>query len=503
MPTKDREEIVVRLPTWHEDDLRLLCGIANAGGGRLVITLPGRDHSRKMRRYRKTFELIPRLAQESLGLDCTTEPIMDGAQLCLEISIPASAHPLKYLGKYYLYTNGKNTVIAEKLLERLFSDEASSWETRIQPFARREDLDTYTLERMVAILNDPASSANTDGVARERTTEEVLEIYGIKDRYAEALTNIGLLLLHRTPHIYLPGAFIKIGSFDETGKEIDPAKSITGPLTMQFRNALEALYGHYLPQALIAQNNATSSATLKLPPKEAVAEALLNALLHKDYESALPVRISVHPYQLHISNVGRPPCAWTEEDLHGRHSSRPNNPALADALNLKGLFNGWGNGINAMIRACQRAGVPQPKITLRPDETEVTFAIGIDADASAGQARPRPTNQRSERANPNTATHRSLRSAAHQSEQAAPRKKTFKDHSIAAARRLDMTSTDEYILKVIETNGRVTALRIAEVLGVSESTVRRSFRRLRELGFIERIGSNKAGYWCVVDKKLD
>ena len=62
-----------------------------------------------------------------------------------------------------------------------------------------------------------------------------------------------------------------------------------------------------------------------------------------------------------------------------------------------------------------------------------------------------------------------------------------------------MTSTDEYILKVLETNGRVTAIRIAEVLGVSESTVRRSFRRLREYGFIERVGSNKAGYWRVVD----
>lgn len=75
----------------------------------------------------------------------------------------------------------------------------------------------------------------------------------------------------------------------------------------------------------------------------------------------------------------------------------------------------------------------------------------------------------------------------------------FKETSIAAANRLDMTSTDEYILKVLETNGRVTAVRIAEVLGISESTVRRSFRRLRVYGLIERIGSNKAGYWRVVD----
>ena len=82
----------------------------------------------------------------------------------------------------------------------------------------------------------------------------------------------------------------------------------------------------------------------------------------------------------------------------------------------------------------------------------------------------------------------------------ANHKPTFNETSIAAANRLDMTLTDEYILKVLETNGRVTALQIAKLLAISESTVRRSFRRLREYGFIERIDSNKAGYWRVLHK---
>lgn len=76
---------------------------------------------------------------------------------------------------------------------------------------------------------------------------------------------------------------------------------------------------------------------------------------------------------------------------------------------------------------------------------------------------------------------------------------TFAEKSIAAANKLDMTSTDEYVLRVLTTNGRATAPRIAEVLGVSESTVRRSFRRLKEYGFIERIGSDKAGYWSIIE----
>lgn len=75
---------------------------------------------------------------------------------------------------------------------------------------------------------------------------------------------------------------------------------------------------------------------------------------------------------------------------------------------------------------------------------------------------------------------------------------TFEERSVAAADELEMTLNDEYVLKVLATNGRVPAPKVASLLNVSESTVRRSLRRLKELGFIKRVGSNKAGYWKVV-----
>lgn len=166
------------------------------------------------------------------------------------------------------------------------------------------------------------------------------------------------------------------------------------------------------------------------------------------------------------------------------------------------VLNGWGNGMTNMIRACQETGVPRLRFTLRPDETEVTFAIGIDEASTARQV---PKDIPSTPTDIQTDLHRSQESAPRDdadtvsAKRSSPQKTTFKDHSIAAANRPDLTSTDEYVLKVIETNGRVTAPRIAEVLGVSESTVRRSFRKLREFELIERIGSNKAGYWRLID----
>lgn len=46
-------------------------------------------------------------------------------------------------------------------------------------------------------------------------------------------------------------------------------------------------------------------------PKEAVREALHNAVAHKDYTGATPIQISVYPNKIMIWNFGQIPENWT------------------------------------------------------------------------------------------------------------------------------------------------------------------------------------------------
>lgn len=262
-PSISTSEIVTYRPEWHDEDIALVCGIANAGGGRIVISPNISDRVKKMKRFKKTFERIPQLAWRELGLTCSTEPVMNGMNLCLEIQVPAAPHPIRYGNNYYLYNEGINSIVPEELFDRL-----------------------------------------------------------------------------RTPSIETPQAVIEV---------IQPSRDAQVPNNTQ----------------------ATLQASASIADRQA------------------------------------------------------NEQEIAPSF---------------------------------PSATSAT---------SAPSANHKPT---------------------------------FNETSIAAANRLDMTLTDEYILKVLETNGRVTALQIAKLLAISESTVRRSFRRLREYGFIERIGSNKAGYWRVLHK---
>lgn len=55
------------------------------------------------------------------------------------------------------------------------------------------------------------------------------------------------------------------------------------------------------------------------------------------------------------------------------------------------------------------------------------------------------------------------------------------------------------ILVMLRDNPRATASVMASALQVSESTVKRHLKKLREQGRLTRVGSDKAGYWVVIE----
>ncbi|MCI8424085.1 MAG: winged helix-turn-helix transcriptional regulator, partial [Adlercreutzia sp.] len=127
---------------------------------------------------------------------------------------------------------------------------------------------------------------------------------------------------------------------------------------------------------------------------------------------------------------------------------------------------------------CMEAGTPEPLFELRDDETMICFPMDSDSLLAASVARP------------------DLPSNAPQVRTELPEVQ-LTARARAQAHDTSLTLNDEKVLAMIDIDGRLTAPRIAKNLNISESTVRRSFRRLRELGLIDRIGSDKSGFWQV------
>ena len=61
-----------------------------------------------------------------------------------------------------------------------------------------------------------------------------------------------------------------------------------------------------------------------------------------------------------------------------------------------------------------------------------------------------------------------------------------------------MSKTENEVFKLINDNNYLSGSEMAKILGKSEKTIYRAIKRLKELGLIERIGSDTSGYWHII-----
>ena len=95
-------------------------------------------------------------------------------------------------------------------------------------------------------------------------------------------------------------------------------------------------------------------------PRAAVAEAIVNAVAHRDYASNASVQVMLFADRLEVWNPGQLPPPLTPEALRSPHASIPHNPLIAEPLFLTRYVEKAGTGILDMISLCKAAGVPTP-----------------------------------------------------------------------------------------------------------------------------------------------
>ncbi len=96
-------------------------------------------------------------------------------------------------------------------------------------------------------------------------------------------------------------------------------------------------------------------------PREAVAEAIVNAVAHRDYASNASVQVMLFADRLEVWNPGELPPGLTLEQLRRPHASIPRNPLLADPMFLARYVEKAGSGILDMIALCRQAGLSDPE----------------------------------------------------------------------------------------------------------------------------------------------
>lgn len=110
-------------------------------------------------------------------------------------------------------------------------------------------------------------------------------------------------------------------------------------------------------------------------PIEALREAVINALIHRDYfQTGAEIQIRVYDDRVIITNPGSLPDGITVEELkREHHRSLPRNALLAQVFYYADLLEKWGTGTSRMISLCRKHGIPEPDFSAHSDGFSVTF----------------------------------------------------------------------------------------------------------------------------------
>jgi predicted HTH transcriptional regulator len=203
-------------------------------------------------------------------------------------------------------------------------------------------------------------------------------------------------------------------------------------------------------QVGIRASGPTAPATYELPP-DAIAEAIVNAIAHRDYHSNASVEVRLFADRLEIWNPGRLPGTLSFDDLRNDHPSVPNNPLIAESLYLTRYIEKAGSGTQKIIELCRDAGLPEPKFEQRSGSFIITLW-----------------------------------------------REWLTDEILAGLR---LNDRQLLAVKYVKSHGRITNADYQQVTGSIRKTAVRDLNALIEKGIIERKGVMKSAHYVLKERK--
>ena len=430
--------------SWRDEYLKWICGFANAQGGKLYIGVDDNGNGIGVKNLKKLLEDIPNMIRNHLGIKAdVNKHIIDGKD-CIEICVTPSSFPVNYHGDYYFRSGSTNQQLVGPVLSEFISKKTGlKWEDVTVDGITVDDLDpmSFKIFRREA-LNSKRMTREDLNVSNE---ELLRNLHLIKDG---KLTRAAVLLFYDDPGIVQEGSYLKIGKF---GEDLEYQDIIEGSIINIADKAIDVLFLKYL-KAKITYEHDRRVETYPYS-RDALREAIFNALAHNCYMFGVPIQVRVEEDAIIISNSCILPDGWTVETLMQSHESIPYNPKIAGVFYRAGYIETWGRGVKKIIDACAELGSDTPVYSILGHGLRIRFpALQLAEVKRQGEALNEALND----------------------------------------------ALNKTILEALMMDPGLKQKALAEVVGVSRSTIQRVMLDLQNKGILIRKGGKKKGYWEIV-----
>jgi len=423
-----------------------ICAFANANGGKILV---GVSNDKKIKGVSDVNTAKSKIQDYARNMDPSFSVAMYMLDNVLVVDVPeGNKKPYSVNGRFYLRKGANSQQLNRDEIRGLFREEGFIRfdETINRKFDFDQDFDR---EKFKTFLDKAHISKVLD---QRKILENLLLVEN------DRMKNAGVLLFCHRVTRFFPGATIKCVLFRGRDKyKILSMKEFDADLYSNYQKAIMFLQSNLRTEYII--RGGPREEILELP-EDALREAVLNAIAHRDYYSTASIQVEIYEDRVEILNPGGLIGNLTVKDLYSR--SIPRNPLLFGLMQRMELVEKVGSGLLRINKAMESYKLPAPsieadknffKITfVRPDLQKMTIQERLGLEEIEGWEK--------------------------------------------VGRKLG--ENEEKILKIILRDKFVTISELSNSLGISTTAVEKNLSKLKKKGLLRRVGPAKGGYWEVI-----
>ena len=452
-----------------------ICAFSNdvSGSGKNGYLILGAHNNGELSGLKVNDRLLLQISNIRTDGNILPQPVMtvekftfdEGDLLVVEVQ-PSEVPPVRYRGRVWVRV-GPRKSFATEAEEKILTERRLS---NIRTFDAMPCIGTTIADLDISIVKKeflPQAVAEEVLAEDKRPIEEQLASLGFYDLRYNCPTYGAIILFGQNPERYLPGSYVQYVRFkgkDRAGDIINEYK-FSGNLCRELTK-IDAFIAAGISQKRPIPVSVLREETVSKYPHWATRELLMNAIMHRDYESNAPVQFYEYDDRIEIQNPG---------GLYGKVSADnfPNisdyrNPYIAEAIKILGYVNRFSRGIYRVQKELVENGNGEASFdfslitAFRAVEkiSEKYFEAGFGAETTQESSNTTPiTTQENEETTQET--------------------------------------TQEKILREIENNPNITRNELSVRLGITPDGVKYHLNKLTKDGIVKHEGATKSGKWII------
>lgn len=297
--------------------------------------------------------------------------------------VPATRHAHVFRrdrdeGAYYIRVGRSTRQARNGLLLQLLTrkNEVEAWDRRPCEGATLEDLDIYALTDTLKRIQLFSPERGTEVYLSDtEVLSPMVPPLCVREPLTRVLRprNFAMLLFGRNLQRFVPGAISFFSQYGATTRSepLGERHELFGTLLDQAGRLVTLLDS--LATTLYDKEDMAQPSVLKYPAR-ALREAVINALVHRNYQMVDPLRVTAFSDRVEIVSPGALPLGMTVQRLRsGKATPVWRNQALAWFFNRLGYAEAEGQGIQTMLESLRASGCPPPRF--EADEARVTCTV--------------------------------------------------------------------------------------------------------------------------------